>query len=251
MENVQANLLNESLTASDREFRELEEAYNELDLLREAMETGDFMILLGENKVMTENDINKVRAKIHNIMYNNEIIRRSGAAPMDSTDGRSVLKNLGKRVYLGLNKWFSALISGYLGWVALGLFFAGGIFSMTLGAIVASFSALFAAGSIKNHQALKSFETANEVVAISELISKSKPVNVSERRSMAKRLWQKATRKKPKEVYQNNLKITEENAKKASRNLQNVIRNLPQTIRYSKDDGTFGEYPTYKLFERF
>lgn len=241
-----AEILEESLSSVDNEQLEIEEAYNELELLREVMETANFGLLIGRHDSVYEEDLQLIHGAINRILRNNRILQEAGMGW--EADGKSVLSQLSQRVKLGLNKWFSLSLSGLLGWVAVTGFVATPIGAILSGAAGVS-AAIFALAGLTSSKAKKSFEKASEVVAISELVAQSKPINSAEKRTVFQKMRDRLSFKTPQEVKKDSIKRAERNADKAGRKLDKALSNMPETIRYLTQDGKVKTYEVWKLFD--
>ena len=238
----QSQLLEEALTESQLTTEQIEDAYEDIRILKEVMNSGNFMLLIQENRAMHVDDISRIHATLHHILESNEILASAGMSV--EYDGRSTLTNLGNRFYKGLNALFSFSLTGRLGWAAVATV------SLPVSVLAAAGAAVFAAAGITNVQALNSVKKASEIMAISDLIADSKPVVSATKRNAFQRTWDSIRRKTPREIQLEAREKAERNARKAQEDLEDAISHLPETVQYIDRDNRVKEYPVVYFFAR-
>lgn len=238
-----SELLEESVKDADKKIENIEDDYEQLRMLREVMETGNFMLLINEKRAMEVNDLPEIHRRIQYILQNNDLLASSGMTI--DYDGRSTLRTLGRRLYLSMNSIFSFSISTIFASAA-----AGGILSVSwpLSALFAVGSAAFFAAGFTNAQMLKTFQKVSEILTISDLIADSKPIISSERRNVFQRIWDWFQKKTPKEIQEDARRRAQQNAENAQKDLEDSISKLPETVQYINAEGDVKEYPIYLFF---
>ena len=257
LEENQQLLLEDITEYGEGEVTKLEQGYEELKRLDDALRSGDFGHLIGkEGQELTDEDIERIRFEITDILDNNYII-----GSKDDGDGRQRLRILGKKVEEGLNASILAILTGVfsvIGYKAFGFSLAsagaigaggtlaaisplgvafgtllavGGVLSgaaITLGAIGLSVSMV--PKFFKKTESLKHLKSASKAIAISDAVAEG-----GDQRNFFQRAWDFILRTNPKDIYDKSREKLQGNSQEARKRIDQLVEDLPQIIHYREE----------------
>lgn len=227
------------LSQMEREQDKLEEAWIQLSYLKEAMDTGDFGILIGKHgQQLTHRDILLIKREIAGIIADNALL--DGQDIQNRRDGDEKLRLLGRSIQTGLEASVMGLLTGALGFLAT--------VSGPVGAVLSGAAAIGAAGMTKYQlDMLSSLRSTSRLIDIVDSYRTLTPKR--KRRSKVRRFFDKLLRKSPAQIRKETELTTKRAALKARKEFDNLTKGLPQNIEFIDNNGVKRLYPIEELFD--
>lgn len=222
----------------ERESDKMEEAWEQLAYLHEALETGDFGILIGKpNSKLTHHDIMLIKREIAGIIADNAVL--DGQDIQNRRDGLERIRVLGRSIQAGLE-------ASALGTIAVGLTALGGI----TGPVGAALSAVGAIGSVTLAKTqLDMLSSLRSTARLLDIVDSFKALNPKKRkRGLIRRFFDKLLMKTPAQIRKEVEMDTKRAAQKARRDFEKAIKDLPRNIEYIDNNGKKRYYPIEELF---
>lgn len=227
-----------ALRKADEEIDELEEAYEEIALLKEVFDAKDFGVLIGKKgRMFSINDIREIKRKLSDIIRNNPII--DGDEVSRGRDGDEKLRLLAQSIKHGFELTVLGSLTGLLSTLA--------VTTGPIGAVFAGAGALLTGGLTKHqYTTMKSLSTLSKLMNIVDSYGDLNPKSV--KRSGIKKFMDFLMRKSPKEIEKEMERKVKRESEKAQRKFQKQLRGFPKYVKY-KDGNEIKEYPVANLFD--
>ena len=231
--------LQEGFREDSAQEERLEEAYEEIALLKDAFDRGNFGILIGKTGMLNYTDIREIKRKIAGIIRSNPLIDEDEVSRgRDGFEGMRVsLRKFGHRAEL----------------LALGAAFVGlsGIAAVStptvIGTVVAGTgAALTGAAAIHQSNIIGSLNTLSRVLDLADKYGELSP---REKPSKFRRILNTLLRKKPAQIEKEARSRIKQAAKKAQQKMEKSLKGLPEFIEYKDRTGEIKQFPTANLFD--
>lgn len=231
--------LNEDFREENAQEDRLEEAYEQIALLKDAFDRNNFGVLIGKTGMLDYTDIREIKRKLASIIRNNPLIdEHEVSRGRDGYEGlRLSFRKMGHRAEL------LALSAAFAGLTGLAV-----ISTPTVVGTVISGTGAAAAGLGALHQAniIGSLNTLSRVL---DLTDNYGHLNPKEKPSKFDRILNTLLRKKPKQIEKEAKNRIKQASKKAQAKMEKSLKGLPSVIEYKDRTGEIKHYPTANLFD--
>jgi hypothetical protein len=219
---------------------EMEEGYEQIAVLADAMRKKDFGVLIGKRGKLTYSDIREIKRELAKIIRSNPLI--DGDAIKRGRDGKEKMRLMIRSLAHGVETVALMGIAAGLGGVAVGTSLTG-VGAVAAGAGAAGAGAL----AINQVQTIRNLKELSKLLSIVDQYAELKPkVNTS--RSGIRRVFDFIMGKSKKDIERR----AEAKVKKATRKqrvkMEKMLKGFPKFIEYY-DDGEMKEYPLVQLFD--
>lgn len=227
-----------SLDAAEQNLDRLDSAYEDIFLIKEAMDTGNFGILIGKKGNLNESDLRKIKKRIRTIIRDNPLL--DGNDIRNGRDGKEKLRLLARSAAHGFETTALAAATTALGVLA--------VTTGPLGAIIAGTGAV-AAGLLTGKQ-LKYTQAFRQTARMINIVDTYSKMNdrTAGKRSRFKRIMDWLSRKPAYEIERESEQRIKAAAHNAMNEFEQSIRNLPDTIAYRTHEGDIAYLPIEELF---
>lgn len=218
---------NAALQAQLRNAKDLEQDYEEIRLLHDAIKKKDFGILIGKKgKELTFNDVQEIKTWLHTMFRRNSFFSKK---INNERDFETSVQRIGHKIE----------------WLVLTAF--SGIFALST-VVTGPLGVLFSAGSFllgrRQKKLSDAIESATSVFNVAQSFSKFQEVD----KGRARRIEKLVKDKNPKELKKAIKKDAQKFKKDISKNFLKDYKRLPDAIEYVDEAGNEKLYPIEKLF---
>lgn len=221
-----------------KEVDELIAAYDEIVLIKDALRTGDFGILIGkQSQTLSHSDVFAIKRKISTIIRDNPII--DGDDIKRGRDGKEKVRALGRSIRFGLESIGLAIVSALFIYLST---LVAVPFAIALGNI----AVLTGLASVEQARMVLRLKALAKLVDIVDAYGNLKP---HYRISGFKRIFNVFMRRTPEEIEKSSRASIKKSSKKAKAQFDRLTKNLPDFIEYQDNEGNIQEYPLEKLFD--
>lgn len=247
VEDTEKTILIEGLLDATVNFEELEAGFEQLELLSEAMETGNFGVLIGKSasSKLTSRDIIKIKRVLRDIVDNNPVLSYN-SIPAGRTGGQRI-SLLQRRISHGFSALAMASLTGLLGGKSIAVALGTGGLGTPLSIALGGAAALTGKATLKQAETIRALNATGNLLDIVDTYADIQ--KAGRRRGLLRKLGDWLMNKTPSEIERETKKRIEQATRKAERKMSKLTRRLPKEIEYYGNRGEKETMPIEDLFD--